>query len=71
MNEVYVKLAITFIGSAIGIYLMNRHQNEKIRKARLDFERMMKDRGLSLEPITKGENDGNQGTENEPNQGDS
>ena len=70
MDPVYVKLAVTAIGSVVGIVLMNRHQNEKIRKARLDFERMMKDRGLSLEPINQGENDGNQGTEEEPQKRD-
>jgi len=70
MDPVYIKLAVTVVGSVIGIVLMNRHQNEKIRKARLDFERMMKDRGLSLEPINQGENDGNQGTEEEPQKRD-
>lgn len=51
MDPVYVKLVVTVVCSVIGLVLMNRHQNEKIRKARLDFERMMKDRGLSLEPL--------------------
>lgn len=55
MMDIYIRLAIIFVCSFIGVYLMNKHQDRKIRLARESFEEMMKSRGLSLEPLDKGE----------------
>jgi hypothetical protein len=53
MTEVYVKLTITLIASLVGILIMNKIQNRRIRQARERFEEMMKARGLDLEPREK------------------
>lgn len=49
MQEIYIKLSVVVVSSAVFLYIMNRSQKEKIRQAQLEFERMMKSRGLSLE----------------------
>lgn len=51
MQDVYIKLGVVLISAAIGIYIMDRAHKEKVRKAQLEFERMMKAHGLSLEVI--------------------
>lgn len=59
MNEVYVKLIVTFIGAGIMYWIMHLHHKKKVRDARITFELMMKSRGLSLEILEKEKKDEN------------